>query len=145
VQVERERLGHAVFAMVRREVIVPLPLFTGERLFGVDLDLLDGEIRVADELHGRFDEAGISHQVGEQIVTKVQPHRSPNDAARSLTEVLLAALTEQAGEPLVDRCDVVGREQLGDHDEPVPLEVRHVLFRQPLRHILSHRRSRDEG
>ena len=50
VQVERERLGHPVLAVVRREVVVPLPGLALEGGLHVHLDLLHVQLVGAEEL-----------------------------------------------------------------------------------------------
>src|SRR5262249_20067452 len=69
VEVQRERLRHAVLAVVGGEVVVPLPHLAIKGSLGVDFDLLNVEPVVGEELYRRLDEAWMANQSGEDLVT----------------------------------------------------------------------------
>ena len=128
VQVERQWLRRTVFVVVRCEVVVPLPLLTGEGFLGVDLDLLDVEVAVVEDLLCRHDEARVAHQAGEQRVAEVQPHGRAHHVAGSLAEVLCATLGEEAGQTCRDGVDLVVGEHSWEHDHAGAVERRQLTF-----------------
>ena len=126
MQVERERLGHAVLAVVRGEVVMPLPDFAGEGGLHVDLDLLDVEV-LAQDLLRRLDQARMAHQLGEQGIAQVQAHGGAHLVALPLADVGRRVLGIERGQARAQGPDLVAREQPGQDEEPVPVEALELI------------------
>src|SRR6185437_1408102 len=72
MKIEGERRCDAILLMVSGEIIVPLPDLAFERGLGVDLDLLDIELLLAEELERRLDQPRMAHQPAIDGVTRMQ-------------------------------------------------------------------------
>ena len=70
MKVEGQGFGHPVFAVMGGKIVVPLPFLAAERLLGIDLDLLDVELR-SQQLHGRPHQPRVAHQPREGVVAQV--------------------------------------------------------------------------
>ena len=73
VEVQGERLGHAILRVVSGEVVVPLPGLAGERHLGVDLGLLDVELVVAEDLPRGLDEARMAQRRAKTSLRRWSP------------------------------------------------------------------------
>ena len=94
VEVQRERLRHAILAVMGGEVVVPLPHVPRERFLAVHLDLLHVQL-VAEDLHGRLDEPGVADDARIDLAPQVQAHGRAHRVAVLLAKVLRAALGEE--------------------------------------------------
>ncbi len=91
--------------MVRREIEVPLPGVPTKSCLDVDLRLLDIEL-VTEDLHGRFDQAGVPCQPGEQGVPQVQSHCCSNLASVLLHDIGRGIFGEYERQPLSNDPDL---------------------------------------
>jgi hypothetical protein len=130
VEVERQRLGHAVLAVMGREVVVPLPDLADEGGLHVDLDLLDIELGAQDLLR-RLDQARMAHQLGEHRIAQVQGHGGAHLAAVLLADVRRVVLGEQSGQRCAQRRDLGVGKQLRQDQKAVPLEGVELVIGEP--------------
>ena len=129
MKVERERLRHAVLAVMGGEIVVPLPDVARERLLGIHLDLLDVEL-IAQDLPGGLHEPRMADEAGIDVAAPVQGHGRAHGIAPLLPEVLRPALGEQARQLRLQHLDLPGREQRRENKEPVFPELRELPVRQ---------------
>src|SRR5208282_3975549 len=117
VEIERQRLRHAVLAMVGREIVVPLPGFAVEGRLHVDLHLL-GVKSLAEELERQFEEA------------QMKRHRCA---------YLPACLLADVGERILRDCSIEGRTQdrhlvcrkeARQHEKAIASEISELSFAQ---------------
>ena len=131
MHVERERLRHTILTMMRGEVVVPLPSLARECHLGVDLGLLDVEPIGAEDLSGGLDESRVLAEAGVDVAPEVQAHGGPDLAARLLPDVRGRVLGEQRRNLGAQSLDLSPREQRGQDEEPVRVEVGELVCREP--------------
>ena len=129
MEIERQRLRHAILLVVGGEVVVPLPDVAGEGLLGVHLDLLDVEVIAEDLFRGLY-EARVAHEARVDVAALVQGHRRAHGVVLLLPEVFRPAFGEQSRQVRFQRVDLVKREHGRQDEEPVVLEPFDLRVRQ---------------
>src|SRR5262249_18732890 len=131
VEVQGQRIGHAVLRVVRGEVVVPLPRLAGERYLGVDLRLLDVELIRPEDLPRGLHESRVPAETRIDLAAEMEAHGRPDLHAGLLADVTRGLLGEQARDLRAEDVDLRGGEEPGEDQETLRLEVRQLGRREP--------------
>ena len=131
VEVQGERLGHAVLRVVGGEIVVPLPSLPGERHLRVDLRLLDVKPVGAENLPRGFNESRVPAEAREDLVPEMKTHDGPDLAARLLADVGRSVFREQMWQLRAQDVDLHPGEERRKDQEALDVEIRKLGYREP--------------
>jgi hypothetical protein len=127
VQIDGQRLGHAVLAVRGRKVVMPLPGFSLEGCLDVHFDLLGVET-VAEELDRRLEQARMVFQPIVGFPAYMESHRGTHLAAQILAYIGRTILTEDGNEDSAQHLHLREREEVWHHQKSLALELFDLRF-----------------